>query len=197
MSSPSVDPKAQDGRRLRSAASRRRIVEAMRELIREGRIARRAEEVAARAEVGLRSVFRHFDDMDGLYREIAEIMMDEVAPILAEPPFTPDTPDVFNQMIARRARLFEKIMPFRVAADVHRHNSEFLREDHRMMNDLLRQAMREGLPASIRKDKVLVDALDAAMSFDVWRRLRQDLQLSVAQAKRVVERSVAALADGA
>lgn len=46
-----------DGRKLRSEDSKRRIVSAMLELVREGRMAPTAEEVANRAEVGLRTVF--------------------------------------------------------------------------------------------------------------------------------------------
>ena len=47
-----------DGRKLRSEDSKRRIVSAMLELVREGKMAPTAEEVANRAEVGLRTVFQ-------------------------------------------------------------------------------------------------------------------------------------------
>ena len=67
------EPPAQeerDGRRLRSIDSRARIVKAMLALIEEGDMAPGAEAVAARAEVGLRTVFRHFKDMESLYRDV-------------------------------------------------------------------------------------------------------------------------------
>ncbi|MBT5683609.1 MAG: TetR family transcriptional regulator, partial [Gammaproteobacteria bacterium] len=60
-----------DGRKLRSEDSKRRIVSAMLELVREGRMAPTAEEVAKRAEVGLRTVFRRFKDMESLYAEMS------------------------------------------------------------------------------------------------------------------------------
>ena len=59
-----------DGRRRRSLDSRARIVAAMLELVRLGNASPNAVEVAARAGVGLRSVFRHFKDMESLYVEI-------------------------------------------------------------------------------------------------------------------------------
>ncbi|WP_421861339.1 TetR/AcrR family transcriptional regulator [Parvibaculum sp.] len=186
------EPK-QDGRRLRSAASRRRIVEAMRDLIREGTLSPRAEEVAARANVGLRSVFRHFDDMESLYREIGDLMVADVAPMLELPPPSGTAEEILAEMIERRTKLFERIMPFRIAADMHSHRSPYLMQERRMMNEGLREIMRSALPAAIRKDRVAVDALDAVLSFDFWRRLRSDQRLSIAQARRVIEATAAPL----
>lgn len=185
--------KKQDGRRLRSAASRRRIVEAMRDLIREGTISPRAEEVAARADVGLRSVFRHFDDMESLYREIGDLILVEVAPMLELPPPSGTVDEILEEMIERRAKLFERVMPFRLAADMNAHRSPFLVDDRARMNTAFRDIMRSALPAAIRKDRVLVDALDAVLSIDFWRRLRVDQRLSISQARRVVEAAAAPL----
>jgi AcrR family transcriptional regulator len=179
--------KKQDGRRLRSAASRLRIVEAMRDLIREGNVSPRAEEVATRANVGLRTVFRHFDDMESLYREIGALAMVEAEPLLdlTEPSGTAE--ERFLTMLERRSRLFERIMPFRIAADANAHRSPYLVEDRDRMNAGLRDLLRNALPASLRKDRTLLDALDAVLSFDMWRRLRMDQNLSVPQARRTVE----------
>lgn len=185
----------QDGRRLRSAASRRRIVEAMRDLVREGTVSPRAEEVAARADVGLRSVFRHFDDMESLYREIGDLIFADVAPMLQLPPPSGTPEKVLDEMIDRRAKLFERIMPFRVAADMNAHRSPYLAEDRTRMNAALRDTMRAALPPAMRKDKVIIDALDAVLSFDFWRRLRADQRLSVSQARRVMETAAAPLLD--
>ena len=61
------DVALKDGRRRRARNNRQRIVAAMIELIGEGHITPGAEDVAARAGVGLRTVFRHFNDMESLY----------------------------------------------------------------------------------------------------------------------------------
>ena len=53
-----------DGRRQRSRASRAKIIKAFMELMKSGDPSPSAARVAERAGVGLRSVFRHFDDMD-------------------------------------------------------------------------------------------------------------------------------------
>ena len=58
----------------------------MLELVREGRIAPTAEEVAQRASVGLRTVFRRFKDMESLYAEMSVAIGERVAPIVDESP---------------------------------------------------------------------------------------------------------------
>jgi AcrR family transcriptional regulator len=61
---------AVDGRRQRSADSRQRILAAMRALIQEGKPDPAAEDVAQRAGVGLRTVFRLFRDMESVCAEM-------------------------------------------------------------------------------------------------------------------------------
>nr|RAV94050.1 TetR/AcrR family transcriptional regulator [Aerococcus urinae] len=184
-----------DGRRARGHENRRRIVEAMLHLIGEGSISPSAEDVATRAEVGLRTVFRHFDDMDGLYREISEMMMAELMPIAAAPLPDGDWQLRMTEMVERRARVFEKMMPFKVAADVHRHRSAYLRDVQVQLTTMQRQSLRHALPPDLRKSGPVFESLDLLFSFDSWRRLRQEQGLSVAQAKKVVLFAVAALVE--
>ncbi len=75
-----------DGRVLRSERSRESIVEALFELIGEGVLRPTAQQVAERAGVGLRTVFRHFSDMDTLFAELNEKLIAEVKPLVQETP---------------------------------------------------------------------------------------------------------------
>lgn len=59
-----------DGRSLRRERNRQRVIEALIELIREGEHAPGAAAIADRAGVSHRSVFRYFDDMGDLVREV-------------------------------------------------------------------------------------------------------------------------------
>lgn len=69
-----------DGRRKRSHSSRAKIVKALLDLVEGGTISPSAAEVAEAAGVGLRSVFRHFDDMESLYREMSDGIEAKVLP---------------------------------------------------------------------------------------------------------------------
>jgi len=71
-------PTELDGRFARSARTRTKIVDAMYALIREGTLIPTAQQVATRADVGIRTVFRHFSDMEQLYRAIDTRLADEI-----------------------------------------------------------------------------------------------------------------------
>ncbi|MGB0062466.1 TetR/AcrR family transcriptional regulator [Candidatus Binatus sp.] len=186
-----------DGRIIRRRNNRRRIVAAMLELVRAGAISPVAEEVAERAGVGLRTVFRHFDDMDSLYREMAEAMRNELQPIVAAPLASRDCKGRLGEIVDRRVRLFERAMPFKNAADVHRHRSAFLRKDYEMMRSAERAALEAALPAALRNDKRFFEALDQALSFSTWQHLRRDQKLTQARARETIEYAMRALVNAA
>ena len=73
MSDSTSTPAKVDGRRLRSDRSRQVIVEAMLQLINEGNLVPTAQQIANHAKVGIRSVFRHFEDMEAIFATADQI----------------------------------------------------------------------------------------------------------------------------
>ena len=182
-----------DGRRRRSADSRRRIVEAMLELVREGAITPSADEVAARAGVGRRTVFRLFSDMEGIYTEMQAIMRDRVAPVRAIP-LSGDTPAArLDALIDRRVRLFEELMPVSIAAAVHRHRSPQLQADHAAIQAELRAILFDVLGDAFLPGRMDREALDAALSINLWIRLRMEQKLDVATSAAILHRLAAGI----
>jgi len=192
-SSPTSQPPETDGRRLRSEASRARIVAAMIELTREGYGTPPAEAVAERAGVGLRTVFRLFKDMEGLYREMQGVMLQRLAPIAAEPVIGDDWRTQLRSLISRRGRLFEEMMPIKVAADAQRARSPFLQREHAQFVRLQRSIALALIPEDRLTTPQSAEMIDLVMSFDTWRRLRLDQALSVEDAEAVVNRLVEAV----
>jgi len=182
-----------DGRRRRAARSRGRIVAAMMELVRAGDLAPSAEAVAVKADVGLRTVFRLFKDMDSLYREVSGLMRARLMPLIEEPVRATDWRAALHEIVRRRARLFEEMLPFKTAADVQRFRSPFLTSEHAALVQVQRDMLLRVLPATHQRDRTLVDALDLATSFETWRRLRHDQKLGIPQAETTVRRLVDAL----
>jgi AcrR family transcriptional regulator len=182
-----------DGRRVRGQTNRRKIVEAMIALVSDGVLSPSAQEVAERAGVGLRTVFRHFDDMESLYSEMAAQISTRILPLISMSFTTSDWRGRMEELIERRAQAFERMLPFKTAADTIRHKSEFLSNEHLQLVKFLRERLHEALPAELRRQRMLVDTLDLLMSFEAWRRLRRDQGLSVAQAKATVAAATAAL----
>lgn len=180
-----------DGRRLRADANRRRIAEAMLELAREGEISPSADRVAERAGVGRRTVFRLFDDMDGVYSEMHAIMSDRLMPFFTAPLSGATWRERLDEIIERRGKMFEDMLPVRIAADVHRHRSPFLQKGHKRLTRMQRDTLKAVLPANIDDDKL--EALDLALSVEAWRRLRLEQGLAPKQCVAVLRKLARAL----
>jgi AcrR family transcriptional regulator len=186
-----------DGRRRRGQDNRARIVAAMMEIVHGGEIAPSAEQVAARADVGLRTVFRHFQDMDSLYREIAAVVGVEVRAVLVRP-LEGDTWQA--RLIERAGRFsiaYEKMAPYKRAADAFKHRSKFLGGDYARLVEQQREILEQGLPAHVARDRDRVEALALLLSFEAWARLRNEQGLSPSRAQAVIEAAVRALIAGA
>jgi AcrR family transcriptional regulator len=184
-----------DGRRRRGQDNRARIVAAMLEIIREGEVSPGAEQVAERADVGLRTVFRHFKDMDSLYREMSEVIEAEMRAIAGQPFHAEDPHERVVELVARRGAVFEKIGPFKRASDVLRHRSRFLDDDSDRLVVALREILQLVAPEAIRLDSDRFEALDLLLSWESWSRLRREQGLGPEDARRVLEAAVRRVMD--
>lgn len=177
-----------DGRTSRGLQNRERIVAALLALIREGRVSPTAEEVSVRAGVGLRTVFRHFDDMETLYREVTSAVDAIVAPALLAPIRGETWPERLHDAIRLRADIFEQLMPIHTASLVNLHASPFLRQQQARSAGFQRHLLSLVLPPAVREDSTLFEALDLCLSLESWIRLRRDQQLDHPTAVAVMQR---------
>ena len=183
---------AEDGRRKRSEASRRKIVEAMVALVGEGDPAPAAEQIAARAGVGLRTVFRQFADMEAIYAGMAERLSREYQDWL-DPFVAANWRGQLDEMLARRLESYERLMPYKRAADAHRHASATIQQNHAGILATMRERLVGLLPPAIAGDAVLLEAIDLLLSFETWQRLRLDQTLPPENARAVVSGAIARL----
>lgn len=192
---PKSNVESLDGRRQRADASRRRIALAMLDLACDGEVAPSAEQVAERAGVGRRTVFRLFSDMDGVYREMHAVMTARLTPMF-EAPFTGATWRArIDELIERRSKMFEEMLPVKTAADSHRYHSPFLQVEHRKITKLQRETLLKLLPTGVTSDVDKVEALDLTFSFEAWRRLRHEQKLAPKQATAAWRHMARALLD--
>lgn len=177
-----------DGRRERSRSSRTRIVAALLELVESGDVSPGAARVAEVAGVGLRSVFRHFEDMDALYREMGEIIEARVLPIILQMPKGGGWKQKMADIAERRATVYETILPFRISAELKRFQSPYLMQDYRRMLRLEGETIDAHLPDSVKADRFGGQGLKVVLSFQTWRLLRHDMDLPLDEARGVVRR---------
>src|SRR6476659_3925970 len=135
-----------DGRKHRSQKSQMLIVNAMLELVAQGNLAPSAEQIADIAKVGRRSVFRHFSDMDTLYREMNDSIAATMESLVQRPFEAADWYGQVLELVERRAIAFEKMKPFLLAEQLHRHRSPFLRAAHARFVERLRNILIGILP---------------------------------------------------
>lgn len=188
-------PKSTDGRVLRGARNHEAIVQALYELVREGALQPTAERVAERAGVGTRTVFRQFEDLETLFRSLGERVIAEVLALLDTTPPSGDLDADLRVIIARRARIFGFIAPFRRAGGLVRHTSTYLQSLDAMLALALHAGLTTIVGPHLRDDGGdTLEALDLLLSFESWDRLRDQRGLSRKRAERVLLKAATTLA---
>jgi TetR/AcrR family transcriptional regulator, regulator of autoinduction and epiphytic fitness len=189
-----------DGRVARGERTRVRVADALISLLEEGDPAPTAKMVAQRAGVSLRLVFHHYEDMDALYRAVmvlqAQRYWSKVRDVPADLPFTQRV----DRVVRQRGRLFDAVSPVRRAAVPLASRSDelaaALAESNSFLRGRLEVTFATELEAAGDGAKDLLDAVDAAASWEVWERLRLGQHLSAVAARRVMARTLRALLEG-
>ena len=184
-----------DGRVQRSERSRSAIVQAMLELIGEGVLSPTAQQVAERADVGVRTVFRHFSDMETLFATMNEQLKAEVSALFVETDQSGPFLERVDAMIDRRVALFGKLGPYVRSSTIQRWRSAFLQEEHERTTRALRQDMRRWLPELELVPGEVADALEMILSFEAWNRLRIEQKLGLRRTTGVMRLAVLSLME--
>jgi TetR/AcrR family transcriptional regulator of autoinduction and epiphytic fitness len=187
-----------DGRQARSQRTRAAVAEAMLDCFEEGALRPSAKQVAEKAGVSTRAVFRHFDNMEALLEAAAEIqierVMRELPPVETEGPLDRRV----EALVLHSAHRNELIAPVRRAALLSEPFSRVIRERHAWMRRVARSQVRsvfapelDGLSDAESRDRIA--ALRALLSFSYWEELRRHSKLSAQAASRVLRGAVRAL----
>ncbi len=187
------DAAALDGRFRRGERSRQAIVAALFELVGRGVLRPTAQQVADQAGVGIRSVFRHFSEMDSLYAAMDARLEGDAIQILRGGARGGKLEERIAGLVRQRVALFERVAPYKRSANLQRWRSRFLQGRHQYMQRALHEDQLEWLPELAKAPAELVEAIDLALSFEAWDVLRGDRKLSAKLAAAVLERTVRAL----
>jgi len=183
----------QDGRKLRTDDSRQKIVNAFLQLVREGNIAPSAEDIAKTANVGLRTVFRRFNEMELLYREMVIELENKFAPEVAKPWKTTGMENQLQELLERRSVMYEELMPYRIASNYHKHHSAFIQQATAYWFSVVQKNLENILPFNKSNEPVLFNAIETALSFETWLQLRVDQNINPMQSYDIMKLSLTAL----
>lgn len=172
-----------DGRRLRREQNREAVLDALLGLFRDGIVQPSAAEVADRAGISVRSLFRYFDDVDDLSRAAIERHLAAAQPLMTIDATTADPlPVRVERAVESRLRLWEAVAPSARAARACAIRNPLVAAQLAEMRALFRRQVAALFPARA------VPAVDVLLSFETYELLRQDQGLSR-------PRSAAALSD--
>jgi AcrR family transcriptional regulator len=170
----------------RSLRSRERILDALLALVRDGELHPTAQQVADRAGVGLRSVFRHFEDMETLYAELRERMDRELRPPRPLSPLEGSLAERLAAFSRARSRVYERITPFQRAERPQRWRSPTLQDAHATLLREQRKHLQETFPEIDALPAEIRHALEVVTGFEFWELLRTDQGLGTARAEETV-----------
>jgi AcrR family transcriptional regulator len=188
---------ASDGRLRRGQRSRAAMVQALFDLVGEGVLQPTAQQVADRAGVLIRTVFRHFADMESLLSEVNGRVREITVPIFREARADGSLEERARGLVERRVRLFERIAPYKRSGNLQRWRSRVVEREQAIMVRQLRADLLAWLPELRSARPEIVEALDVALCFEVWDRLRTDQRLGPRRARAALERIVAGVLNAA
>lgn len=181
------DEAVTDGRLHRSRRTKAAIAAAFVDLVDEGNLAPSSQQVAVRAGVGHRTVFRHFQDMESLYGAIHDRIASLAQPILAKPLPEAGLAGRIQALVRQRSRLHQRITRFRRALIARFWSSPTLQAQVQRDQAMLRQLTREALPESRTLAPSEFELLELLLSFESWTRLRELQGLTEAESRTVIE----------
>jgi TetR/AcrR family transcriptional regulator of autoinduction and epiphytic fitness len=185
----------EDGRVARGFRTQIAVADALLDLLKEGVERPTALQIAKRANISLRLVFHHFEDLESVYATAAERQLQRVSEM-----FTPiDAALPFEKRVTlfarQRAKVYEFISPARRAVTRMESGSEELsnrmRAAHQMSRELALSVFERELGAMSPAKKAETSiALDAIVSWEMWEFLRRRAELSEKHAMRSMEQMV-------
>jgi len=169
-----------DGRRLRREQNRSAVLDALVGLFEEGTYQPSTAEIAERAGISPRSLFRYFEDVDDLHRAAIQAQLERARPLL-DPDVDPAAPvrTKIERVVDARVRLYETIAPAARAGRVAAHRRPLIAASVDESRAYLRTQLRRLFANEVRGERAgLLPAIDVLCSFESYDLLRVHQGLS-------------------
>ena len=187
-----------DGRRLRRERGRAAVIDALFELLLEGRPTPGSDELARRAGVSEASVFRYFDNLDDLYLRAFQAFQERYAPLLSIPKTGQGTrTERITAFVRARIHYYEMSAPILAAGRaraIHTGRPEMMSMGRQLRVDQVRgQFGVELAGVSTTRAADLVASIDTLAGAEAWDALRDHHARSREQIRRMWTRNIDAV----
>jgi AcrR family transcriptional regulator len=169
-----------DGRRLRRERNREAVIDALVALFDEGTYQPSSDEIAVRAGLSPRSLFRYFDDIDDLNHAAIDRQLARAQPMLdlgvaADAP----TDEKIDRLVTKRLEMWEAIEPAARAARLNAFRRPVVAAQLVEARTFLRRQLRSLFAPELSGERAeLLGAVEVLTSFESYELLRIDQRLS-------------------
>ena len=180
MSSTENNAVSNDGRIARGERTRSSIADALYELLADGAENPSGRDIAERANVSLRSVFQHFDDIEAVYSELITRQHERVAPFLE--PINKESPlnERVEIFIENRDSMFALAAPLRRSMGTYRgiKTSHTIRRAMTYLHRAQRDQIAQSFEPELNGNEQLLLQLEVCLSFETWNQFTSQHGLS-------------------
>ena len=187
-----------DGRRLRREQNRDAVLDALVRLFEEGDYQPTADEIAERAGISPRSLFRYFDDVDDLARAAIEReLLTNADKLELEVDASASLAERIAEVVTRRLALWEAVAPTARAARACAHRNVTVAGQLRARRQLFRDQVAAAFAPELADDPdpTRLAAVDVLCSFESVELLRRDQRLGRHRAAQVLTHALTAILD--
>jgi AcrR family transcriptional regulator len=163
---------------MRSERSRQAIIEAAVALMEEGVLVPTAQQISERAGVGIRSFFRHFEDMESLFVAVDNQLRDGYEALFRGGDREGTLEERLEHAVERHGNAYDSLRHLYLASQAQLWRSDVVRKSYNKGQRGLRRDLDDWLPELLGLPKDVREAVDAVASFDMWHRLRAQQGLS-------------------
>lgn len=184
-----------DGRLLRSQQSHQVIGDAMLSLIQEGILIPTAQQVADRAQVAIRTVFRRFKDMESLFETIHQKEVVKHRRYFLDFDEGLKLDKRLSLLIKMHSKVYEDMKFMIKATKAMMWRYKVLETNYKQSQIDLKKHLQYYLPELLKQDEESQQLIELLLSFESWERLRELQGMSKKKAIEVIRFQVEKLLD--
>ncbi|MFT5573612.1 MAG: AcrR family transcriptional regulator [Cryomorphaceae bacterium] len=175
-----------DGRRLRSERSKKAILEACGALMKEGQLVPTAQMISDKAGVPIRSFFRHFPDMQTLFRELDASLQPSYERSFAEVVCNGSLSERIDSAVRLHAKTWEEHKPIIRSTKAQLWRYTVLQENYARWQRRIRKDLDVRIPELTQIDSDTRELIDSFTSFEMWARLRDHQKISHKKSTKLI-----------
>ncbi|HUY38770.1 MAG TPA: TetR/AcrR family transcriptional regulator [Candidatus Binataceae bacterium] len=190
-----------DGRAARGHRARAAVAAAMLDLLNDGVVKPTAAQIAERAGVSLRLVFHHFEDLEAILADAADLQYERLRPLLRSVSPSLALERRIAEFVRIRTELHEAVSPVRRASIRLEPFSPVIAQRLGQARSILRNEAElafgnelGALPSAERRDALA--ALEAVSAWETWEVMRLQQGLSPTQARKAITHAITGLLRG-